>query len=125
MTFPPKNSGLTETCGVSTVGFPDDMSLVGTVGVASAYIEVRLEEVPELGYDPLATPSRGEVCLRGKTIFTGYYKNPELTKEVMIDGWFHTGKTPNSFSKFCYFIAILKTSCCLTLSFRGHWGDET
>ncbi|XP_074582406.1 long chain acyl-CoA synthetase 1-like [Curcuma longa] len=83
--------GLTETCGVSTVGFPDDMSLVGTVGVASAYIEVRLEEVPELGYDPLATPSRGEVCLRGKTIFTGYYKNPELTKEVMIDGWFHTG----------------------------------
>ncbi|XP_042398611.1 long chain acyl-CoA synthetase 1-like [Zingiber officinale] len=83
--------GLTETCGVSTVGFPDDMSLVGTVGVTSAYVEVRLEEVPELEYDPLATPSRGEVCLRGKTIFTEYYKNPELTKEVMIDGWFHTG----------------------------------
>ncbi|RZR77963.1 hypothetical protein BHM03_00003182 [Ensete ventricosum] len=50
--------GLTETCGLSTVGFPDDMSLVGTVGVASTYSEVRLEEAPELGYDPLGTPSR-------------------------------------------------------------------
>ncbi|RWW47259.1 hypothetical protein BHE74_00046761, partial [Ensete ventricosum] len=83
--------GLTETCGLSTVGFPDDMSLVGTVGVASTYSEVRLEEAPELGYDPLGTPSRGEICVRGKTLFSEYYKNPELTKEVMIDGWFHTG----------------------------------
>ncbi|WOL10254.1 long chain acyl-CoA synthetase 1 isoform X1 [Canna indica] len=83
--------GLTETCGVSTVGFPDDMSLIGTVGIAATYSEVRLEEVPELGYDPLATPSRGEICVRGKTLFSGYYKNPELTKEVMVDGWFHTG----------------------------------
>ncbi|XP_074578147.1 long chain acyl-CoA synthetase 1-like [Curcuma longa] len=83
--------GLTETCGVSTVGVPDDMSLVGTVGIAATNTEVRLEEVPELGYDPLSTPSRGEVCVRGMTIFTGYYKDPELTKQVMIDGWFHTG----------------------------------
>lgn len=93
MTFPLKNSGLTETCGVSTVGFPDDMSLVGTVGIAASNTEVCLEEVPELGYDPLSNPSRGEVCVRGTTIFTGYYKDPELTKQVMIDGWFHTGKT--------------------------------
>ncbi|CAL9037973.1 unnamed protein product [Musa banksii] len=83
--------GLTETCGLSTVGFPDDMSLVGTVGVASTYSEVRLEEAPELDYDPLGTPSRGEICVRGKTLFSEYYKNPELTKEVMVDGWFHTG----------------------------------
>ncbi|URE26653.1 AMP-binding enzyme [Musa troglodytarum] len=76
--------GLTETCGLSTVGFPDDMSLVGTVGVASTFSEVRLEEAPELGYDPLGTPSRGEICVRGKTLFSEYYKNPELTKEVMI-----------------------------------------
>ncbi|CAL9776133.1 unnamed protein product [Musa acuminata subsp. burmannicoides] len=83
--------GLTETCGLSTVGFPDDMSLVGTVGVASTFSEVRLEEAPELDYDPLGTPSRGEICVRGKTLFSEYYKNPELTKEVMVDGWFHTG----------------------------------
>ncbi|OAY70857.1 Long chain acyl-CoA synthetase 1, partial [Ananas comosus] len=83
--------GLTETCGLSSNGVPDEMSLIGTVGVASTYTELRLEEVPEMGYDPLSVPSRGEICVRGKTLFSGYYKNPELTKEVMIDGWFHTG----------------------------------
>ncbi|KAG9457767.1 hypothetical protein H6P81_002275 [Aristolochia fimbriata] len=83
--------GLTETCGMSTCCYPDDMALVGTVGVPSVYTEIRLEEVPEMGYDPLAVPSRGEICIRGKTVFSGYYKNPELTREVITDGWFHTG----------------------------------
>lgn len=89
--MPFHRSGLTETCGLSSNGVPDEMSLIGTVGVASTYTELRLEEVPEMGYDPLSVPSRGEICVRGKTLFSGYYKNPELTKEVMIDGWFHTG----------------------------------
>lgn len=83
--------GLTETCGLSSIGVPDEMALVGTVGYPSTYSEIRLEEVPEMGYDPLAVPSRGEICVRGKTVFSGYYKNPELTKEVIRDGWFHTG----------------------------------
>ncbi|KAM0896317.1 hypothetical protein ACQ4PT_023277 [Festuca glaucescens] len=83
--------GLTETLGPSTAGYPDDMSLVGTVGVATTYTELCLEEVPEMGYDPLGVPARGEILIRGNTVFTGYYKNPELTNEVMADGWFHTG----------------------------------
>ncbi|KAM0877500.1 hypothetical protein ACQ4PT_035442 [Festuca glaucescens] len=83
--------GLTETLGPRTAGYPDDMSLVGTVGVATTYTELRLEEVPEMGYDPLGVPARGEILIRGNTVFTGYYKNPELTNEVMADGWFHTG----------------------------------
>ncbi|KAL5983427.1 hypothetical protein ACLOJK_017512 [Asimina triloba] len=83
--------GLTETCGLTTVAFPDEISMMGTVGVPSVYSEVRLEEVPEMGYSPLADPPRGEICARGKTVFSGYYKNPELTKEVIKDGWFHTG----------------------------------
>ncbi|KAG0497966.1 hypothetical protein HPP92_002657 [Vanilla planifolia] len=85
------SGGLTETCGQVSVAYPDDHSLLGTVGVTLTYTELRLEEVPEMGYDPLAEPSRGEICVRGKTLFSGYYKNPELTKEVLKDGWFHTG----------------------------------
>lgn len=50
--------------------------MVGTVGVPSTYVDLRVEAVPEMGYDPLGFPSRGEVCVRGKTVFTGYYKNP-------------------------------------------------
>ncbi|KAI3951732.1 hypothetical protein MKW98_013790 [Papaver atlanticum] len=83
--------GLTETCGLSTIGFPDEMSLAGTVGVPSVFSEVRLKEVPEMGYNPLGNPPCGEVCVRGRTVFSGYHKNPELTKEAFRDGWFHTG----------------------------------
>nr|XP_043618685.1 long chain acyl-CoA synthetase 1-like [Erigeron canadensis] len=83
--------GLTETCGLAAVGVPDEISMIGTVGPPFLYTELRLEEVPEMGYDPLADPPRGEICVRGKTPFAGYYKNPELTSEVMKDGWFRTG----------------------------------
>lgn len=83
--------GLTETCGLTTVGFPDEMSMLGTVGAVFVYSELRLEEVPEMGYHPFADPPRGEICVRGKTVFSGYYKNPELTREAFKDGWFHTG----------------------------------
>ncbi|KAL3535092.1 hypothetical protein ACH5RR_003553, partial [Cinchona calisaya] len=89
--FVSQGYGLTETCGLATAGFPDEMCLIGTVGSAFVYNEVRLEEVPEMGYDPLGDPPRGEICIRGKTAFAGYYKNPELTRETMRDGWFHTG----------------------------------
>ncbi|XP_034691835.1 long chain acyl-CoA synthetase 1 [Vitis riparia] len=83
--------GLTETCGLTSVGFPDEMCMVGTVGAVSVYSELRLEEVPEMGYDPFGDPPRGEICVRGKTVFAGYHKNPELTLESIRDGWFHTG----------------------------------
>lgn len=76
---------------MATLGFPDEMCLIGTVGSAFVYNEIRLEEIPEMGYDPHGNPPRGEICIRGKTGFAGYYKNPELTRESMGDGWFHTG----------------------------------
>uniref|UniRef100_A0A2P2MPC4 AMP-dependent synthetase/ligase domain-containing protein n=1 Tax=Rhizophora mucronata TaxID=61149 RepID=A0A2P2MPC4_RHIMU len=84
-------AGLTEACGPATLGFPDEMSMLGAVGSAAVYNELRLEEVPDMGYNPLGNPPCGEICLRGKTLFSGYYKNPEVTRESMKDGWFHTG----------------------------------
>ena len=67
------------------------MSMVGAVGVVSVYNEMRLEEVPEMGYNPLGEPPCGEICVRGKSVFTEYHKNPKLTSEAIKDGWFHTG----------------------------------
>lgn len=33
---------------------------------------------------------RGEICIKGKHVMLGYWKNPELTSQVMKGGWYHT-----------------------------------
>lgn len=75
--------GLTETTGaIACTRFED--SAIGTVGKAINYAEIKLGEPDESG--------AGEVLIRGKQVFGGYYKNPEATKATFTeDGWFKSG----------------------------------
>ena len=50
--------------------------------VPAAAVELRLEGNEELGYNPLSTPPKGEICLRGPMIFSGYYKDKGKTDEA-------------------------------------------
>ncbi|KAG9136912.1 hypothetical protein Leryth_020012 [Lithospermum erythrorhizon] len=84
-------SGLTESCGGCLTSIADVYSMTGSVGVPMTTIEVRLESVPEMGYNAVSDMPRGEICLRGTTLFSGYHKREDITKEVLVDGWFHTG----------------------------------
>lgn len=83
--------GLTETSAASFIGVIGSTP-VGSVGVPLPSCEFRLESVPEMKYDATASPAKGEVCIRGPGLFTGYYKKQDITDEVVDkDGWFHTG----------------------------------
>ena len=51
-----------------------------------------LRVVDEAGKDvPADGNALGEIVFRGNVILKGYYNDPEATKKVMGDGWFHTG----------------------------------
>ncbi len=74
--------GLTETSPLLAAE-TDKEHCPGSVGMAPYNVELKLEDVDEKGV--------GEIVAKGPNIMLGYYENEEATKEVMKDGWFHTG----------------------------------
>mmetsp|Transcript_21388 Transcript_21388/g.53882 ORF Transcript_21388/g.53882 Transcript_21388/m.53882 type:complete len:655 (+) Transcript_21388:111-2075(+) len=82
--------GLTETMAGSTISVPGSKG--ANVGPPLPGVQIRLESVPDMNYDALADPPRGEILIGGDTVFSGYFKREDITKEVLeSDGWFHTG----------------------------------
>ena len=89
--------GQTETCAAAFGQVPSDPSS-GNVGGPMTTIEFKLVDVPDMKYTakdkgPNGEPMpRGEICIRGHSVFLGYYKDAEKTKEAFDqDGWLHTG----------------------------------
>ncbi|QDZ23682.1 acetyl-CoA synthetase-like protein [Chloropicon primus] len=84
--------GLTETMAASFTAVPDDIRFYKTVGVPAPSVEYRLEAVPEMNYSPFTNPPRGEILIRGPSVYAGYYKDEAQTKGAIDkDGFFHTG----------------------------------
>ncbi|MCC5859303.1 MAG: AMP-binding protein [Ectothiorhodospiraceae bacterium] len=82
--------GSTETCGFITYTRPgDDASrLVHTAGTAAPGFALRI--VDDAG-EPLDTGRIGEIAVQGPFLFDRYWKRPDLTDQVMRDGWYLTG----------------------------------
>lgn len=84
--------GQTETSAGATVTDVGDYS-VGHVGAPFPCCEVKLVDVPDMGYTSKDEPfPRGEICFRGHNCFQGYYKLPDKTAETLDeDKWVHSG----------------------------------
>jgi long-chain acyl-CoA synthetase len=82
--------GMTETAAAVCISHPKDHTM-GHVGPPLPSAEVKLVDVPEMGYLSTNDPPTGEVVARGPSIFRGYYKNDKATKSTIINGWCHTG----------------------------------
>jgi long-chain acyl-CoA synthetase len=74
--------GLTETSPVVCANRPPH-PVPGAVGWPMPGIEVKI-------HDPDAEGD-GEIAVRGPNVMLGYWRQPEMTAEVLRDGWFHTG----------------------------------
>ena len=62
-----------------------------TVGASTIGCEIKLRPVEGTTYDPNGEVPAGELLVRGPCVFQGYYKQQDLTDEVLHDGWFATG----------------------------------
>ncbi|MBW2219724.1 MAG: AMP-binding protein, partial [Deltaproteobacteria bacterium] len=70
--------GMSENTGPGTVATPDNYK-TGTAGPAMIGTEVKIAD-------------DGEVLMRGRHVFMGYFKNEEETKKTIdSDGWLHSG----------------------------------
>lgn len=70
--------GMSECTGPATVSTPAAYK-TGKVGRVLPGAELKIAE-------------DGEVCMRGRHVFQGYYKNPEATAETIdSEGWLHSG----------------------------------
>jgi long-chain acyl-CoA synthetase len=59
-----------------------------SAGRCSAVLELKI--VDESG-TALAAGERGELLVRGTSMFSGYWNRPEVDAESFVDGWFRTG----------------------------------
>lgn len=69
--------GQSEDCGPTTFN-RIGKTRFGTAGSSIPGIEVKIAE-------------DGEILIRGKNVFMGYYKDEEATRAALMDGWLHSG----------------------------------
>lgn len=84
--------GLTETYAIALAQLDGDFS-AGNCGAVLPTSELCLQDVPDMEYFATDKPhARGELLIKGTTLFKEYYKNEaETTKAFTEDGWFKTG----------------------------------
>ncbi len=81
--------GLTEFGpNVFSLSENDSIRKMGSIGFPNFYVEVA---VVDENHQKLSAHQIGELWLKGPMAMTGYWKNPEATKDTFFEGWLRTG----------------------------------
>ncbi len=81
--------GMTETNAIGTgIGGQDYLAHPGSSGRCSAVLDIRIMDKSNTD---MPTGERGEILIRGSSIFEGYWNRPEANAEVFVDDWLRTG----------------------------------
>jgi acyl-[acyl-carrier-protein]-phospholipid O-acyltransferase/long-chain-fatty-acid--[acyl-carrier-protein] ligase len=80
--------GATETSPVISVN-SHEFNRPGSTGKVIPNVRVRIENL-ETG-EECKTTEVGKVFVKGDSVMKGYYDDPDLTAEVLVDGWYNTG----------------------------------
>lgn len=81
--------GLTEAVAPVTANPYHGLHKIGSIGIPFPDVDVRIVSLDD-GHD-LPPTELGEIVIRTPSMMLGYYKNPEETKKVIVDGWLYTG----------------------------------
>ena len=82
--------GLSECSPVLMVNPVSDGRRIGAVGIPLPDTDVKIVDPDHPATEvPLGQP--GELVVRGPQVFSGYWRKPDETAQVLQDGWFRTG----------------------------------
>ncbi|MEU4264018.1 long-chain fatty acid--CoA ligase [Streptomyces sp. NPDC025273] len=83
--------GMTETSCSVAYHYPGVTFRPGTVGVPITGVTVGIARPNTDRIDLLPAGEVGEIVVRGPNVMAGYLGRPDITAEVLTDGWFLTG----------------------------------
>jgi len=84
--------GMTETCGQFAMWYADDDLEARLSGNGRAQPGNYLRIADSQSGEPLPFGDLGEIQMRGRTLFKGYFNRPEANREAWTeDGWFKSG----------------------------------
>ncbi len=81
--------GLTEAVTAIMANPYKGMHKLASIGIPFSDVDMKIVSLND-GHT-LPPGELGEIALRSPTVMLGYYKNPEETRNTIIDGWLHTG----------------------------------